>query len=255
MSTDGTVGDDALFELQRTLYTSKNPTRRWLHVSRRDWITAAIRKWNTGDARRVMEVGPGSGIYLPVLAEGATEVIAADIEDAYLRRLGPIVESHPNVRLVRDDITRSSFPDDHFELILCTEVIEHIRDSAAALAEMHRLLKPGGVLILSTPQRYSPLELFAKLAFLPGIISLVRLVYREPVLETGHINLMTKRTLRTQLARAQFAVRDEHLAGVYLPVMAETMGATALRFEQALEHRLRGTRLEWLLWTQYVIAG
>lgn len=246
--------DDALFELQETLYTSRNPTRRWLHVSRRAWITASLRRHAPPGAERVLEVGPGSGVYLPVLAGLADHVVATDVEDAYLRRLGQIVDDHPNIELVPDDITRSTLPSDSFDLILCTEVIEHIRDSPAALAEMHRLLKPGGALVLSTPQRFSPLEVTAKIAFLPGIIEVVRRVYDEPVLETGHINLMTRRALHAQLRHACFEVRDLHLAGVYLPVIAETMGEAALRVEQRLERRLRGTRLDWLLWTQHVVA-
>lgn len=246
---------EALYELQRTLYTSKNPTRRWLHVSRRDWISAAIRRWTPEDAPRALEVGPGSGVYLPILADVAREVVAADIEDAYLDRLGPLVEAHPNVRLVRDDVTYSAFPDGHFEVILCTEVIEHIADSRAALREMRRLLSPTGVLILSTPQRYSPLELTAKLAFLPVIIDLVRLVYREPVLETGHINLLTRRMLHSQLADAGFRSQEEYLAGMYIPVVAEALGHTAVRLERRLERRLRGTRFEGLLWTQYAVVS
>lgn len=246
--------DDALFELQETLYTSKNPTRRWLHVSRRAWITAALRRLTPRDTERALEVGPGSGIYLPVLAELADHVVATDVEDAYLSRLGPIVDEHPNVELLLDDITRSTLPSDSVDVLLCTEVIEHIRDSSAALAEMHRLLKPGGALVLSTPQRYSPLELTAKVAFLPGVIELVRRVYGEPVIETGHINLMTRQALRRQLNDAGFEITETHLAGVYIPVVAETMGTTALRAEQWLERRLRGTRLDWLLWTQHVVA-
>lgn len=250
----GTEGDDALFELQETLYTSKNPTRRWLHVSRRAWITAALRRHLPAGAGRVLEVGPGSGVYLPVLAGLADHVVATDVEDAYLSRLGPVVDQHPNVELVLDDITRSRLDSGSFDLILCTEVIEHIRDSPAALAEMRRLVRPGGALVLSTPQRYSPLEVTAKVAFLPGVIEVVRRVYREPVLETGHVNLMTRSTLRRQLHDAGFDVVESHLAGMYIPVVAESMGDAALRLEQRLERRLRATRLDWLLWTQYVVA-
>jgi ubiquinone/menaquinone biosynthesis C-methylase UbiE len=247
--------DEALYELQRTLYTSKNPTRRWLHVSRREWITSAIRRSTLPDTGAVMEVGPGSGVYLPTLAASAAEVVATDIEDAYLSRLEPLLASYPNIRLVKDDITRSNLSSSSFDLILCTEVIEHIRDSRAALAEMRRLLRPDGTLILSTPQRYSPLELCAKLAFLPGIIDVVRLIYREPILETGHINLMTKRTLHDQLNEAGFCIRETYTAGMYLPIVAEAFGNSALAIEKALERRLRNTRLEWLLWTQSVVAA
>jgi SAM-dependent methyltransferase len=245
---------DALFQLQGTLYESRNPTRRWLHCSRRDWIVAALNRW--GAARsRALEVGPGSGVYLPTLAQLAPEAFGVDIEDAYLSRLRPLEQAHSNLRLVHDDILRSSFPDAHFDLILCSEVIEHIEDARQALAEMRRLLSPSGVLVLSTPQKFSPLELFSKVAFLPGIIQIVRWIYREPILETGHINLMTSRRLRKLLAGAGFAIEETHTAGVYIPGIAEAFGNRALRLEQALEPRLRGTLLEGLLWTQFVVAS
>ena len=244
---------DALFELQRTLYKSKNPTRRWLHCSRRDWIVAALNRW--GAARgRALEVGPGSGVYLATLAQLAPEAIGVDIEDAYLRQLRPLELAHSNLRLVHDDILQSSFSDAYFDLILCSEVIEHIRDARQALVEMRRLLSPNGVLILSTPQKFSPLELFSKVAFLPGVIQIVRWIYQEPILETGHINLMTGRSLRKLLAGAGFVIEETHTAGVYIPVIAEAFGHRALRLEQALEPRWRGTLLEGLLWTQFVVA-
>ena len=85
-------------------------------------------------------------------------------------------------------------------MVLCSEVVEHIPDSAAALRAMHALLRPGGLLVLSTPQRHSPLEVAGRVAFLPGIVTLVRAVYREPILATGHINLLTAREARLQLA-------------------------------------------------------
>jgi 2-polyprenyl-3-methyl-5-hydroxy-6-metoxy-1,4-benzoquinol methylase len=245
---------DELYQLQRTLYTSRNPTRRWLHTTRRDWISAAIQRCSTRGGR-TLEVGPGSGVYLPVLAEVSDEVIGADIEEAYLSRLRPLEATLHNLRLVRDDITCSRLSEGAFDLILCTEVIEHIRDSRAALAEMHRLLKPGGVLILSTPQKYSPLELCSKLAYLPGVIDVVRSVYKEPIRDTEHINLMTRDGLRSQMLQAGFTLRETHTGGVYLPLIAEFLGQRGLRVARALEPRLRGSRLEWLLWTQYAIAA
>ena len=118
-------------------------------------------------------------------------------------------------------------------------MIEHVKDSRSALAEMYRLLKPGGVLVLSTPQRYSPLEVCSKLAFLPGIIDIVRRVYREPILDTGHINLMTGKVLRAQIVEAGFTPHEYHLGGVYLPLVSEFLGNAALRLERKLEPRLR----------------
>lgn len=243
-----------LLALQQTLYTSKNPSRRWLHCTRRDWIINAIQRYGPRRPGRALEVGPGSGLYLPVLANLFREVIAADIEEAYLQHVTSLLQPHPNLRVVVDDITRSQLPEGSFDLIVCTEVVEHIADSTTAIAEMHRLLARGGVLILSTPQRFSPLELAAKIAFLPGIIELVRLVYREPILETGHINLMTTRAVTAQLERPGFRILEQFKSGLYLPLIAEFTGNTGLRLEQWLESKMHRGPLDWLLWTQYFVA-
>jgi len=133
-------------------------------------------------------------------------------------------------------------------------VIEHISDSPAALRSMHRLLRPGGRLVLSTPQRHSPLELAARVATRPGIVELVRLVYREPILELGHVNLLTRAEAERQLVAAGFEIEERHLGGLYLPLLAELGGRLALRLERTLEARLRHGHLSRLLWTQYYIA-
>jgi SAM-dependent methyltransferase len=246
--------DAELVALQQTLYRSANPTRRWLHCARRDWIADALHRHAPQGPARALEIGPGSGVYLPVLANLFAEVVATDIEAAYLKHAAPLRQRLPNLQLVPDDICASALVPHSFDLILCTEVIEHIADSAAALRGMRRLLKPGGVLVLSTPQRYSPLELAAKVAFLPGVIQLVRRVYREPVLETGHINLMTARTVARQLHDAGLEVAERHESGLYLPLVAEFGGAWGLKLEQWLERRLRGGAGRNLLWTQYHVA-
>jgi SAM-dependent methyltransferase len=242
-----------LVALQETLYRSGNPTRRYLHCIRRDWIFAALRR-HARAGGRALEVGPGCGVYLPLLAGLFGQVVAADVEPAYLQHAARLRHAQPNLELVSDDICASMLPARTFDLILCTEVVEHIPDSLAALRGMRRLLKPDGVLVLSTPQRYSPLELAAKVAFLPGVIQLVRRIYREPVLPTGHINLMTARTVRRQLRSAGFDIVEQHRSGLYLPLLAEFGGEPGLRCLQWLAQRLRQGIGGNLLWTQYYVA-
>jgi len=240
--------------LQRTLYSSKNPTRRWLHRTRRDWLCQALQRYAPRSGQCALEVGPGSGVYLPLLASLFQSVVAADVEERYLQALQPLLASLANVTVTRDDILASDLPSASFDLILCSEVIEHVCDSKQALAEMARLLRRNGVLILSTPQRYSPLEVCGKVALLPGIIELVRLIYREPVLETGHINLLTSRCARSQLAHAGFDIAEQFKSGLYLPFVAEFLGESGVRFESWLEKMLNEGPLDWLLWTQYYIC-
>lgn len=243
-----------LLDLQHTLYTSKNPTRRWLHCTRRDWIIEALSQSPAQERGCALEVGPGSGIYLPVLAELFTEVTASDIEESYLENAKKMISRHQNIKLELDDILHSNLPAAHFDLILCTEVIEHISDSQLAVSQIRRLLRPGGVLILSTPQRYSLLEITAKIAFLPGIIQLVRIIYREPILETGHINLLTEHQVTEQLRQAGFQIIERYKSGLYIPIIAEFLGQIGLQIEQWLENRIRGSLFDDILWTQYYIA-
>lgn len=260
MTTSTTVLDppaeqpNTLYALQETLYTSKNRTRRWLHCSRRAVVKTALEKWGERANGIALEVGPGSGVYLPTLTRVAREVTASDIEDKYLSELRRFAKSHTNLRLKRDDITRSSISSESFDLILCSEVIEHIPDSQSALKEMYRLLRPGGLLLLTTPSRYSPLEVFGRIAFLPGVIDVVRNIYREPILPTGHVNLLTEKGVRTQLARAGFTVESVYKTGAYVPLLAETLGDRAVRLERRIESAVRGTHWDWLLWTQYFLA-
>jgi 2-polyprenyl-3-methyl-5-hydroxy-6-metoxy-1,4-benzoquinol methylase len=180
-----------LLALQRALYESRNPTRRWLHRTRRDWIAARLTRLAADRRGAVLEVGPGSGVYVPLLARLFDRVTVSDVHDAYLDAARALAADHANVTVVQDDVRRPALPSASFDVVLCTEVIEHIHESRAALAGMRRLLRPGGVLLLSTPQRWSPLEVCSKIAFLPVVIGLVRRVYGEPILPTGHVNLMT----------------------------------------------------------------
>ncbi|MGH8013947.1 MAG: class I SAM-dependent methyltransferase [Candidatus Binataceae bacterium] len=243
-----------LLPLLETLYTSKNPTRRWLHCARRDWIITRIRECARMKAGRALEVGFGAGVYLPTLAENYTEVVASDLDEAHSRHARLIALKYPHLQLVTDDITCPKLPPRSFSLILCSEVIEHIADSTAALNGMHRLLEPGGILILSTPQRHSLLEMACKIAFMPGVISLVRRIYAEPVFETGHINLLNEYEAVRWIEAAGFTITTRYKSGMYIPVLAEFGGEAGMRCERRLENWVRGRALDWMLWTQYYVA-
>lgn len=241
---------------QDTLYRSSNPTRRRLHRQRRNLIIRLLRDCGPGRTadRPGLEVGPGSCTYLPTLLELCSQVTAADIEPAFLTRAQTIAEREPRLTATLDDLGRSALPAGHFSLILCSEVIEHIADSQPALTSLTRLLRPGGRLVLSTPQRWSAMEICARLALAPGVISLARLVYGESVEPTGHINLLTVTRLERQFATAGLRIVHRELCGCYLPLVAEFGGRCGARWLARRESWLARSRLSWLLWTQaYVL--
>jgi len=61
------------------------------------------------------------------------------------------------------------FKDNIFDLVTCSEVLEHIAEPKKALKEMYRVLKPGGRLLISTPNRFAA-EFWVKLFWLPRAI-------------------------------------------------------------------------------------
>src|SRR4030042_2361997 len=91
---------------QQTLYASRNPTRRWLHTSRRDWIIAAIGRTAAKRHQRALEIGPGSGVYLPVLAQHYDQVVASDIEESYLEHARSLTAKYRNLTFQVDDICK-----------------------------------------------------------------------------------------------------------------------------------------------------
>jgi len=92
----------------------------------------------------------------PFLKKYASNAHTLDLgaDDSPYRALFPNrvsldVEARPGVDVV-GDAHALPFVDGEFEVILCTEVLEHLHDPARAISEMHRVLAPGGLFILTT---------------------------------------------------------------------------------------------------------
>jgi 2-polyprenyl-3-methyl-5-hydroxy-6-metoxy-1,4-benzoquinol methylase len=258
MTLPPATASQRLIALQKTLYASRNPTRRYLHCARRDWVQAQIgRLGHQSDIATALELGPGSGVYLPDLARTAERVIALDVEPSYLEAAQSLLGGEDlcaRIDYVQGDLTQHLLADQSVDLLLCSEVIEHVADSTSLLHAMAAVLAPGGKLILTTPQPYSPVEMLGKIAFLPGVVQLLRWIYREPIEPTGHINLLTRKDLEAQCAGAGLCVLEREVLGFYLPVIGEFAGEPGQRLLAAMERVLRGTWLEGLLWTQcYVL--
>lgn len=106
------------------------------------------------DGLRVLDCGCGVGALLPVLDDLRSMRLVG--LDAALERLARGRSAGVPGGLVGADLSLSPFPDGAFDRILLTEVLEHVADDRAALTELFRLLRPGGVLALSVPHADFP---------------------------------------------------------------------------------------------------
>ena len=96
---------------------------------------------------KVLEVGSGMGYGIKELAPIAAEYVALDKYETVVDQ-----QLYPNVKFIQEVIPPfASFEDDTFDFVVCFQVIEHIDEDAEVIAEIKRVLKPGGKLIMTTP--------------------------------------------------------------------------------------------------------
>ncbi len=101
----------------------------------------------------VLDVGCGSGRDLPFIARIASRCVALDYSLEMIRAARS--QGSPIRELLVGDATALPFPDGSFDKVIASEVIEHIPDWRRAIREMARVLRPGGRLVLTTPNRRS----------------------------------------------------------------------------------------------------
>ena len=103
--------------------------------------------------RRVLDVGCGLGQYVRRIRSLPAESYGIDIEEARVREGA---RQTPGLMLASADAL--PFADASFDVILLNEVIEHVGDERATLAETARVLSPGGHLVIYAPNRGFPFE-------------------------------------------------------------------------------------------------
>jgi 2-polyprenyl-3-methyl-5-hydroxy-6-metoxy-1,4-benzoquinol methylase len=106
---------------------------------------------------RFLDAGCGDGRYLAALAslpQRPRQVVGTDISERILATARRAAEQAGiEAELVRANLEALPFEDGSFDLVLCTQVIEHLLDPSAGVRGVARVLRPGGTVILSTDNR------------------------------------------------------------------------------------------------------
>jgi GT2 family glycosyltransferase/ubiquinone/menaquinone biosynthesis C-methylase UbiE len=103
--------------------------------------------------RAVLDLASGEGYGTSWLASTAASAHGIDIEPAAVEHARERYGSLPGVEFSVGDILAVPFPDASFDAVVCFEAIEHVADPARVLDEIVRVLRPGGIALVSTPDK------------------------------------------------------------------------------------------------------
>ena len=97
---------------------------------------------------RVLDVGCGTGVLTRMLAraEGVESVVGVDLASSLLGKARELAADQPNVEFVEADARALPFTPESFDVAVLDSTLSHVPEPVRALAELHRVLRPGGCL-------------------------------------------------------------------------------------------------------------
>ncbi len=159
---------------------------------------------------RVLDVGSGFGRHVYECARRGARVVALDYAPdevvetrntlAAMVTAGEITAERLT-GVMRGDARRLPFPDDTFDVVITSEVLEHIQDDVTAIAEMVRVLRPGGRFAATVPAQF-PETINWKLSD----------EYHAPKAPGGHVRIYSRTELSAKLRAAGLNVDGYHRA-------------------------------------------
>jgi SAM-dependent methyltransferase len=159
---------------------------------------------------RLLDIGCGFGRHTYEGVRRGASVVSCDLGRPELDNVAAIVAAmHDNAEVpdgvaclaVNGDATRLPFADASFERVIASEVLEHIPHDGEAMAELARVLKPGGTLAVTVPAWFAERVCWA-----------LSDDYPAPASPGGHVRIYTEGVLRLRLADAGLVPRGAHHA-------------------------------------------
>lgn len=116
------------------------------HWGRYCWAAQALA------GKRVLDAGCGTGYGLEIMAEGgAAHLTGVDIDAEAVAESRTRADRCGVAAAVQGDLQALELPDDSFDAAVCFETIEHIDSPERGMAELRRVVRPGGMVIVSSP--------------------------------------------------------------------------------------------------------
>ncbi len=166
-------------------------------------LTVDFERFPVGPGVTLLDLGCGAGRHAAEARRLGATVVALDMSAPDLKeardRLAEVDPDGTRSVAVQGDALRLPFADGTFDRIIAAEVMEHIPDDAGAMAELARVLRPGGIAAVTVP-RWGPEKVCWALSD----------AYHE--VEGGHVRIYRKSELRRRLEASGLARLGHHYA-------------------------------------------
>lgn len=205
-----------------------------------------------GAPGRVLDVGCGPGIMAGDLVDQGWTFVGVDASKQMVLEGRRRLRTTPRTSFAIADAGALPYRDGTFDIVLCTGVIDRLPGPASAVAEMSRVLRPGGKLLISFPNLLSPYAAWRNYIFAPAVgvmkwgLRTVTGRARDPAF-VSPARLWT-RGRAVRLLGAQVGVVEEVRPlnfNLLLPPLDEMLPTLAMRVAERCRW-LGGTRLRWI---------
>jgi ubiquinone/menaquinone biosynthesis C-methylase UbiE len=159
------------YDIER-YYERSHRVVRWLEHRR---LAALVELAGPRPGERVLEVGCGAGHVLEQF-RGARRT-GVDLSEGMIRRARARLGE--DTRLLRASADQLPFDDGKFDIVVCTEVLEHVPDPAAVIAELTRVAVPDGRVVVSIPNEVNIDRIKRTIRRLPVLRQLLRSLAAE----------------------------------------------------------------------------
>jgi len=121
-------------------------------------IMNKIKKISDLEGKRLLDVGCGDGSFTIELSSNFKEVHAIDVQQDYINSFSQKIRNQNKYILHTMSACEMNFPKEYFDTVISIETIEHVSDLTSAVSELYRVLRRGGELIITCPNRLFPFE-------------------------------------------------------------------------------------------------
>lgn len=149
--------DTIASDYSRKRYGTVESTLNYNMVKRKDAILRLLDEIRAS-GNRLLDAGCGDGAFLADYLLRGFEVYGIDISSEMIdeaKRSGLGYDGGGMVHLSAGDVENLSFPDNHFDVIVCAGVLEYLETDHKAIQELYRVLKPEGVAIITLVNKRS----------------------------------------------------------------------------------------------------